>query len=222
MILAIDTSTQWMGIALLDDDQIIYEKTWKTNRRHTVELSPAIQAALRDTGTEVNRVDAVAVAIGPGSFTSLRIGLAAAKGFALALRIPIIGVPSLDVTAAGVPASENDLICLLRAGRGRYAAMRYQNVEGRWKKDGDYYLATAEEIEGQITSRTIVCGEMTPEEKQVLSRRWRNTILVDPPTNLRRPAILASIGSTRYENKDFDDSATIAPIYLRTVKNIEK
>ena len=221
MILAIDTSTQWMGLALLDDDQIIYEKTWKTNRRHTVELSPAIQAALQDTGTDAKTIDAVAVAIGPGSFTSLRIGLAAAKGFALALHVPIIGVPSLDVTAAGVPVSENDLVCLLRAGRGRLAAMRYKINEDHWESEGDYFVVTAEELEQQITSRTIICGEMTPDEKKILSRRWRNTILIDPPANIRRPAVLAHIGSARHAQSDHDDSATIAPIYLRTVKNID-
>ena len=79
MILAIDTSTQWVGIALLDENQIIYEKIWKTQRRHTVELSPAIQSALQDTNHFPSDLSAVAVAIGPGSFTSLRIGLALAN-----------------------------------------------------------------------------------------------------------------------------------------------
>ena len=88
MILALDTSTQWMGIALYQDAQILYEKVWKTNRRHTVELSPAIQSALQECGQQIGSLEAVAVALGPGSFTSLRIGLAVAKGLSLTLAHP--------------------------------------------------------------------------------------------------------------------------------------
>ena len=130
MILAIDASTQWIGIALFDGNLIQYEKIWKANRRHTVELSPAIQSALEETDTSVKDLQAVAVAIGPGSFTSLRIGLAAAKGLSLALHIPIIGIPSLDITAHGIPLQDIDLICMLRAGRERFAAMQY--INHRW------------------------------------------------------------------------------------------
>ena len=100
MILAIDTSTQWMGIALLQDAQILYEKVWRTKRRHTVELAPAIQEAVQDCGLQIKELEAIGVALGPGSFTSLRIGLAVAKGLALTQRAPVIGIPSLDITAA--------------------------------------------------------------------------------------------------------------------------
>ena len=119
MILAVDTSTQWMGIALFDGNSILYEKIWKTSRRHTIELTPAIESAFQDCDTSPDALDAVAIAIGPGSFTSLRIGLAVAKGLALSKHIPIIGVPSLEITARGVPLQDCALICVLRAGRGR-------------------------------------------------------------------------------------------------------
>lgn len=221
MILAIDTSTQWMGIALLQDSTILYEKTWKTNRRHTVELSPSIKQAFQDTSTNVGALAGVAVALGPGSFTSLRIGLAVAKGFALSLRIPVIGVPSLDITAGGIPPQNIPLICLLRAGRGRFASMKYENIEGKWQKKGDLDVVTAEEIEKRVTTPTIICGEMTSDEKKILSRRWRNIKIAEPPQNIRRPSILANIAFERSIKDDFDENASLSPIYLRTVKNID-
>ena len=110
MILAIDSSTQWMGIALFQDEQILYEKVWRTNRRHTVELAPAIQTAISDCGMRVTDLHAVAVAIGPGSFTSLRIGLAVTKGLALSLHLPVVGIPTLDITAACQPIRDIPLI----------------------------------------------------------------------------------------------------------------
>lgn len=222
MILVIDTSTQWMGIALFDGSVIIYEKVWKTNRRHTVELSPAIESALHDTDTGIKELRAIGVAIGPGSFTSLRIGLAAAKGLCLSLHIPLIGVPSLDVTARGIPAQDDiELICLLRAGRERFAALTYFNNNGRWESVGELTVVSAHELETSITSRTLICGEMNSGEKKILSRRWRNVEIADPPLNIRHPSILASIAYDRFAAGDLDDTASTAPIYLRTVKNVD-
>ena len=221
MILAIDTSTQWMGISLFDGCLILYEKVWKTNRRHTVELSPAIANALLDTGREKKDLKGVAVALGPGSFTSLRIGLAVAKGFSLSLHIPLIGIPSLNITARGIPSQDIDLICLLRAGRGRFAAMRYISMEGKWESSGELSVVSAHELEKSITSRTLVCGEMDTDEKKILARRWRNIQFADPPQNIRRPSILANIAYERFIVEDFDDTASTTPIYLRTVKNVD-
>jgi len=221
MILAIDTSTQWVGISLFDGCQVLYEKVWKTKRRHTVELSPAINNALLDTDTDAKNLRGVAVALGPGSFTSLRIGLAAAKGLCLALHIPLIGVPSLDIAARGIPVQDIDLVCLLRAGRERFAAMKYINDDGKWVSSGELSVVSAHELEKNITSRTLVCGEMDTDEKKILARRWRNIQFADPPQNIRRPSILANIAYERYIVEDFDDAAATAPIYLRTVKNID-
>lgn len=221
MILAIDTSTQWMGISLFDGCMIVYEKVWKTNRRHTVELSPAIENALLDTDIDRKDLKAVAVALGPGSFTSLRIGLAVAKGFSLSLHIPLIGVPSLNITSNGIPTQNITLICLLRAGRGRFAAMKYKCVENKWEASGELNIVSAHDLEKSISSRTLVCGEMDSDEKKVLARRWRNVLFVDPPLNIRRPSILAYTAYERYTVEDFDDAASTAPIYLRTVKNID-
>jgi len=221
MILAIDTSTQWMGISLFDGCLVLYEKVWKTNRRHTVELSPAIANALLDTGIDRKNLKGVAAALGPGSFTSLRIGLAVAKGFSLSLHIPLIGVPSLNITARGIPAQDIDLICLLRAGRGRFAAMKYVCMEEKWESSGELSVVSAHELEKSITSRTLVCGEMDPDEKKILARRWRNIQFADPPQNIRRPSILANIAYERFINEDFDDASSTIPIYLRTVKNVD-
>ncbi|MCD6577671.1 MAG: tRNA (adenosine(37)-N6)-threonylcarbamoyltransferase complex dimerization subunit type 1 TsaB [Anaerolineaceae bacterium] len=221
MILAIDTSTQWMGISLFDGCQVLYEKVWKTNRRHTVELSPAIATALLDTGTDRKDLKSVAVALGPGSFTSLRIGLAAAKGLSLSLHIPLIGIQSMDIIANGIPVQKINLICLLRAGRGRFAAMRYSCVEEKWVPTGKLFVISAHELEKSITSRTLVCGEMDCDEKNILARRWRNIQIAAPPKNIRRPSILANMAYKRFIIDDFDDAASTAPIYLHTVRNID-
>ena len=100
MLLAIDTSTQSIGLSLYNDAQVVAEETWQVHQRHTVELAPAIDHMLRRSELKISQIEVLAVALGPGSFTGLRIGLAVAKGLALALRIPIIGVPSMDALVA--------------------------------------------------------------------------------------------------------------------------
>jgi hypothetical protein len=76
-------------------------------------------------------------------------------------------------------------------------------------------------LEKSITSRTLVCGEINIDEKKILARRWRNIQFTDPPQNIRRPSILANMAYERFIVEDFNDSASTAPIYLRTVKNID-
>lgn len=217
MILTIDTSTQWMGLALYDGFQILYEKIWRTSRRHTVELVPAIQTALVETGLETSSLKAVGIALGPGSFTSLRIGLAVAKGLALSLRIPVIGIPSLDITAKGLALSDKPMLAVLKVGRGRLAVQRYQPGEGAWDAEGEIFMASALELEEMITSPTILIGEINQEDRHILERRWRNALIASPAENNRRPSILAQLAWMRLENGQIDDTASLAPIYVHTV-----
>jgi len=217
MILAIDSSTQWMGIALYLDAQVLYEKVWRTNRRHTVELAPAIQSAITDCGMQVADLRAVAVALGPGSFTSLRIGLAVAKGLSLALRIPVIGIPSLEIMAACQPVRDIPLIALLKAGRERLAAQEFRASGGTWQAQGEIYMTSAQELENSISSATLICGEISAEERKTLERRWRNAVLASPADNLRRPSKLAELAIKKLDANQVDDVVSLAPIYLHTL-----
>ena len=93
MLLAIDTSTAQVGLALYDGAQVLSEMIWTTRQHHTTELAPALSGLLSRCGVSMERVNALGVAVGPGSFTSLRVGLSLVKGIALARHIPVIGIP---------------------------------------------------------------------------------------------------------------------------------
>jgi len=103
MLLAIDTSTEWIGIALFNGTNVLAEQTWRSKNYHTVELIPAIKDMLTKTQTKPSSLTGVGVALGPGSFTGLRIGLSAAKGIALGQNLPVAGIPSLEILAAAQP-----------------------------------------------------------------------------------------------------------------------
>ena len=215
-LLALDTSTAQTGLALYDGDKILGEMTWFSHLRQTVELAPAVKNLLERVNLKPDAIHAVGVAIGPGSFTSLRVGLAVAKGFALVDHIPLVGVPTLDIVAAAMPVAEYPLAAVLQAGRGRLAVGWYHNISNSWQSDGPAYTTTARDLVRGITSPTLVCGELQPEERQQLARKYRNVIIPSPANCVRRPGILAELAWIRWQAGEIDPSAPLAPIYLHT------
>jgi tRNA threonylcarbamoyladenosine biosynthesis protein TsaB len=214
VLLAIDSSTLWVGLALYDGNQVYGEIVWRSQNHHTVELAPAVDELLKRSG--VNRTDlkAVGMALGPGSFTSLRIGLALGKGLALALHIPVIGIPTLDFLAAAQPLQDTDMAAVLQAGRGRLAVVHYRVEDGAWKAQDEPVVMTVQQLEESITRPTLICGELGAEERQIVARKWKKVSLAAPALCVRRPAYLAELAWKRFEQNDFDDAVTLSPIYV--------
>jgi len=214
MLLAVDTSTKMVGLALYDGVQIRSESVWQSHDYHTVELAPAVADLLARSSVKVGDLKAVAVALGPGSFTGLRIGLALAKGLALAGHLALVGIPSFDILAAAQPPCDEPLVTVLRAGRGRLAVCWYQAVDGAWKVNGRAEVLTAQELSERIQQPTLVCGELYEEEQRHLTRRRKNVTLAPAAQSVRRPAWLAELGWKRWLAGKVDDPKTLSPIYL--------
>ena len=214
MILALDTSTHTMGLALFDGVQVLSEAVWVSRNHHTVELAPAVADTLAKAGVKVPELGAIVVATGPGSFTGLRIGLALAKGMALMHQIPLVGIPTLDILAAAQPLRAEPLATILRAGRGRLAVGWYEVKEAAWQLIGNIEVCTPQELSRRIQSPTLVCGELTEGERRLLGRKRKNVILASPAQSLRRPAFLAELGWQRWQSGKTDNPATLAPFYL--------
>jgi len=214
MLLAVDTSTAQVGIALYDGAQVIGEFAWRSSRRHTVELAPAISNLLHRCGSTMDDVHAVGVALGPGSFTSLRVGLALVKGLSLSKHIPLIGIPTLDILAHAQPASKHPLICAIQAGRGRFALGVYKSLRKGWHAQGQGRVVSLEALMDEAQESAIVCGEFSAEEIQKMKEK--NIHLAPPAQSIRRPAVLAELAWARWQAGDVDDEASLAPIYLHT------
>lgn len=219
MLLAVDTSTTQMGLALYDGAQILGEYAWRSGQRHTVELAPAIADLLTRCAVTMDDVNVLGVALGPGSFTSLRVGLALVKGLALARRIPLIGIPTLDILAHAQPASELPLAVAIQAGRGRYALGWYKVSSKQWQAQGAARVVTLEALMAEVQSPSVVCGEFTAEVRQKIMLN-ENMRLVSPANSIRRPAVLAELAWARWQNNDVDDEASLAPIYLHVAEPI--
>ena len=166
MFLAVDTSTAQVGLAIYDGSQVISEYAWRSSQRHTVELAPAIFELLKRCKLTMDDIRSIGVALGPGSFTSLRVGLSLAKGLALSRHLPLIGIPTLDILAAAQPASRLALLVAIQAGRGRLAVGWYKNTKNGWQSKGPARVVTVEALTDEVKSPAIVCGELTSDARQ--------------------------------------------------------
>jgi tRNA threonylcarbamoyladenosine biosynthesis protein TsaB len=161
---------------------------------------------------------ALGVALGPGSFTSLRVGLSLVKGLSLACKLPIIGIPTLDIYAAAQSASKLPLLTAIQAGRGRLAVSWYKSTKNGWQAHGPARVVASESLIYEIKEPTLVCGEFTLEERQRLAMDELNIKLVSPAYSVRRPSVLAELAWVRWQNGDVDEEASLAPIYLHTTE----
>ncbi|HEY2980330.1 MAG TPA: tRNA (adenosine(37)-N6)-threonylcarbamoyltransferase complex dimerization subunit type 1 TsaB [Anaerolineales bacterium] len=216
MLLAVDTSTAQIGLALYDGTQVLAEIIWTSRQHHTAELAPALAGLLAHAGSTMDEVSALAVAIGPGSFTALRVGLAFVKGVSLARRLPLVGIPSLDILAAQQPPTRIPVMAVLRAGRERLAVGRYKADKNGWHSQGPARLETVKSLADSITIPTLICGELTADERQRLARKRANVILASPAQCVRRPAVLAELAWSHWQSGKVDEPASLAPIYLHT------
>jgi len=221
MLLAIDSASRKIGIALYDGVEVLHEAVWYSHGHHTTELTPAIEFALERGGYTVEDIQVIAVSIGPGSYTGLRIGAAVAKGMALAHRLPVIAIPTFDILAAAQPVQEDlQLVVVLEAGRGRLAVEWYKVKENHWQSTKKAALLTPSEFNKKIRKPTLICGEMDEEARRLLGRKWKTAIIASPAWSLRRPSFLAELAWERWQAGDVDDPAEIAPFYLQTGEKI--
>jgi len=215
MLVAIDTSTDFASLALHDGAQVCVEHTWQSPRRHTVELLPRLTSALEQLALDAGDLSGVAVTRGPGSFTGLRVGLAAAKGLAIARKLPLIGIPTLDVIAAAQGRDRRPMETILQAGRGRICVATYRWRRGSWQARQDPRLTTWSALAKEITTPTLFCGEIDPAGAKALAELDDLAVVLPAATRLRRAGFLAELAWQRLNRGEVDDPATLAPIYLR-------
>lgn len=213
LLLAVDTSTQAASVALYDGVRVRAEMTWESPRRHTVELAPRVAGMLND---DMSALSGLAVALGPGSFTGLRIGLALVKGLALARGIPLVGIPTLDVAVYPFNRRRGTVYAALQAGRGRICLAPYRWRRGGWCRVGEMTISTWVALAAEVEGAAIFCGELDAAGLKALQARTAKTTIMPTARRLRRAGYLAELGWQRLAQGERDDPATLQPIYLHT------
>jgi tRNA threonylcarbamoyladenosine biosynthesis protein TsaB len=217
MLLALDTATRLISIALHDGQAVAAEATWQAGAFHTVELAPQAALLLRRAGVEPGQLSGVAVAIGPGSYTGLRIGLGFAKGLSLANALPLLGVPTLDILMRAQPPRAEQALALLQAGRGRVSAGPYRWAARvfRWEAAGEVRVVDWPSLALELSAArapVYVVGEIDAAGAELLRPLRGRALLASPAQSLRRAGFLAELGWERLRSAP-DDANRLAPAY---------
>ena len=226
MLLSIDTSSRYGGVALSTvDGQVVEARMWRSTANHTAQLMPAVTELLSAQDVRAAELTGVAVALGPGPFSALRVGVSAAKGLAMAGGFPVIGVDTLlleawrylDRAAFGQSLVESSVASWLDAGRNEVAAGVFRASGERATDDRVEAPANllAEDAAGRLA--TIYCGEAAWARREEIAAvsEGGSPCVVMPWTPADRLWALAELAVRRMDEGTPDNLATLQPYYLR-------
>jgi tRNA threonylcarbamoyladenosine biosynthesis protein TsaB len=208
-VLAVETSTLAGGVAVLDGDRVLGEYVLDVRATHSERLMPAIDRLLRDAGWAPADLEGIAVAVGPGSFTGLRIGLSAVKGMALALDIPVAAVPTLDALAALLPHAALPVCPVLDARKNEVYCCLYRWDGRAMQREWDYLALAPATLASRIVEPVILLGDAAPSIENPLA------LVAPPPQRLPSPACVGWLGLARLRARQVVAASDLVPIYLR-------
>lgn len=158
-VLAVETSTLAGGVALLDGERLVAEYLLDVTVTHSERLMATVDRVLQDARWRAEDLEGLAVAVGPGSFTGLRIGLSTAKGLALALELPVAPVGTLDALASRVPFAALPVCPVVAARRGEVYAAVYRWDGGAMRRESEYLALPPAVLADRLVEPTVVLGD---------------------------------------------------------------
>ena len=234
--LSFETSTKVFSLALNKDEKVLRFRNLKSALVLEDSIIPAVDKILDSVGIDFNQVDGFAIALGPGSFTSLRVGLSTIKAFALGTGKPVVGVPSLDIIAYGIqhlsfpnasignPGNKFDKydeICVINdARRGKVYACLY-GPQGRLS---DYLLTTLDDVLEKVHGKTLFTGDALGICRSTIEEAYQKHVLNESSTCkclfadekywFPQAKVMAALAYERFRNKRYDNAANLLPLYL--------
>lgn len=222
MILAIDTSTDTASVAVLGDQEPLSEITWASRGTHSRRIIQLTSEALSLAGIVPSELSAIAVAIGPGSFNGLRVGLSAAKGMAMALSIPLVGISTLDVIGFQAAAAGRRVVATVPAGRHEICISVFTTVDDALKRETDYLRLGTEEAANLCSAGDIIAGPGREALAESLALRGCPVTVQTPVRDSRRGSYLAELGRRYVDAGGESQMEDIVPLYLRRSAAEEK
>ena len=219
-ILALDSSGLVASVALVEDDNMLGEYTVNYKKTHSQTLLPMLDEVAKMIDLDLNSIDAIAVAAGPGSFTGLRIGSSTAKGMALALKKPILSIPTLEGLAYRLTPVTDELVCpLMDARRNQVYTGIYQNKKEGIEAVRQQEAVAIEELIEQVNAleRPVVfLGDGVPVQKEALEANITVPYRFAPAhLNRQSASAVAALGVVYYKEGKSEDARDHKPIYLR-------
>ena len=212
--LAIETSDAIGGVAAWDRGRVLAEQMFSQPMNHGQELFPAVQDLVAGVGWTPRTPELIAVSIGPGSYTGLRVGLASAKMLSYAIDAPLIGVPTFDALIRNVPGTLRVASPMIDAKRGQVYFCLYEWTDDRWHRRSDLSVAAPNEAVRKLPAGTTVFG--SGAEKYVDACHAAGmAVAVDAALAQAKPGVVAELGEALYTAGQRTDRDALVPLYLR-------
>ena len=217
-ILAIDTATQVSSVAVASEEKLAAELTMQARLTHSETLMPHIEQVLQMAGVKKAELDGIAVSIGPGSFTGLRIGLAAAKAMAYVLQKPLVGVSTLATLAAHFPVPGVHIVSLLDAQKGNAYREVFHWEQGRLVSEQPVDVANLKNIVaacGELVGPVVLTGDIVAKKVRGKLELPANVQLAPAQQLMPRAANVAMLGLQRLAAGEQDNVMDREPWYIR-------
>ncbi len=217
LVLAIDTATNCGGVALVDGEGCLAEFVSQSRVTYSRRLLAGIDWLMAEAGKSWEQVDGIAVSLGPGSFTGLRIGLATGKGLAMAAGAKLLGVPTLDALASQA-AGACGLVCPVLDARKRevYAAFYRPGADGLLARCGEFLALPPERLCQRIDEPVLFLGDGLGPYGELFRQKLGKLARFAPASLFYpRPAAVGRLGVEQFARGEFLDLAAAAPLYVR-------
>ena len=218
-ILGIDTSAKFCNLSLIEDEDIIVEHAINDSRKkHSSILVPTIKDLLKTIDLKIEEINGIAVSIGPGSFTGLRIGLCVAKGLCYARSLPLLGIPTLDAMA--FPLKEIPyLICpVLESKKDEIYDVVFRGGESL-QRIMDYKCEDIQSLLARLSplkEKKIFLGDGIKKYRDIIKEKiGKDALFIDSQLNLPVATSIAFLGLNKIKKGEEDDISTLSPFYLR-------
>ena len=216
-LLALDTSTKSFSLAVVDNHKVLAKKDIILNKILSESIVPIIDKILAKAKVPLNKLDGFAIGLGPGSFTSLRVGLSTVKALALVTDRPVVGIASLDAIAQAVLKDSNpeNIVVISDAKRGLVYACFYRNKNGTLLRAGKYLLQPVAEILSKIKSPTTLAGDaLVIFQKEITQTKKAKIILAEEKLWYPKAVHLSQLAYQKFLKKEYNDVNSLVPLYL--------
>lgn len=214
-LLAVESATLSGGVALLDDDRVLGEITLNIAITHSERLMSAVDRLLADCGLAPADLDGLAVSVGPGSFTGLRVGLATVKALAMALDLPVAPVPTLDALAARLPFADAPVCPILDARKGEVYLSLYRWSGSGMERQWDYLALPPESAVARLEAPVILLGDGIEACRPWLDRLGAGARVAPAAQRMPSAAAVAVLGRAALVTGGGVSAEALAPLYLR-------
>ncbi len=211
--LNLDTSTNTFSLALSKDGKVLRFRNAEGKKLLENSIIPTIDRLLESAGVSLEQVDVFAIGLGPGSFTSLRVGLATIKAFAIAGAKKVIGIGSLDIIAQAHKGTACDAICVLvDARRGQVYSCTFDR---NGQRQGEYILATPDKVLTALKGKVLFVGDgLALYGELIKTQKHITPIFADQDAWYPQAKYLAELAQQRITTNTFDNPISVVPIYL--------